>query len=613
MRNALIIAAREFEEKRFVALAVVAFAVLPFLVGVIPMINGRSSREAIALSSLMLATAFTVGLAVITGAGFVGRDLSDGRMSFYFSRPIGSSSIWFGKLTAGILMIVGCFGFIIAPAWLATGKYWTSFWDLTLGDSSAWILTIALSLFLVAHVIGTFARSRAPLVAGDFAAAVLCGVAIWFIVLPLARGMAFTLAQWLLIALAVALALAIIGGGAWQLERGRTDRRRNHVALSQFIWGTMAVALLIAAGYVTWVVSVTPRDLTTRIYASHQAGSPFFVVSGRARHRGDYYAAFLIDVGDGSVRRIDPQGVRSVHFARDGRSAVVPRLEGTSADLLVYTHGSAEPNGTGLTVSHFSEFFVSDDASRVALLDGRNLSIYDVPRKRSLVSVRVPSEGSIYAQGYFVSLDLFRLCVQSRDGLSILELDTRVRGLRTTGGIAGGGFVTLAVDPTGSRMLVGRHNSDDVTLNDARTGAVLETILKGKAVQGIRFLRDGRMAIVERSPRMTLHIFSTDGTLQRDIPLDDSDRASIVGDDGTRLVVSTANSLNSPGTLVAVNIDRGVIERRESRERDWTMTNWFWDNRPPIQPLREVFFGDGAGHVVGWSPATGAKRMLTGG
>ena len=43
------------------------------------------------------------------------------------------------------------------------------------------------------------------------------------------------------------------------------------------------------------------------------------------------------------------------------------------------------------------------------------------------------------------------------------------------------------------------------------------------------------------------------------------------------------------------------------------MTNSFWDNRPPIQPLREVFYGDGAGHVVAWNPATGGQRMITGG
>ena len=512
MKNALVIAAREFEEKRFVAYAAVAFAILPFLLGLIPMSHGKSPREAIALASLLLATGFTLGLAVITGASFVGRDLSDGRMSFYFSRPVASTSIWFGKLTAGILMIVGCFGLIIAPAWLATGELWKSFWTLTLGESTAYVLTVALSLFLIAHVIGTFVRSRSPLIAADFAAAVLCGVAIWFLALPLAKGMAFTLIKWLLISLAITLALAIIGGGAWQLERGRTDRRRNHLALSQFLWGAMAVALLIAAGYVAWVVSVKPADLTTRIYASHRAGSPFLVLGGQARNRGDYNAAYLIDVGDGSVRRIQPQGVGGIHFSRDGGSAVVPRAENGSADLVIYTRGAAGPAETGLTISHFSEFFISDDANRIATIVGGILSIYDVPQKRTLVSVRVPYEGRLYYQGYFLTPDLFRLYIRAQDGMSIYELDTRARGLRTTGAIETGGFVTFAIDPAASRMLVRRHGVDGITLNDARSGALIKTVVSGKDVQNFRFLRDGRMAIVEGpSSKMTLHILSPDG------------------------------------------------------------------------------------------------------
>ena len=614
MKNALVIAAREFEEKRFVAYAAVAFAVLPFILGLIPMVNGKSPRDAIALASVLLATGFTIGLAVITGASFVGRDLSDGRMSFYFSRPVGSMSIWFGKLSAGILMIVGCFGLIIAPAWLATGEFWKSFWTATLGESTAFVLTIALSLFLIAHIISTFARSHSPLIAADFAAAVLCGVAIWFLVLPLGKGMAVTLIKWLLISLAVALAVAIIAGGAWQMERGRTDRRRNHLALSQFLWGTMAAALLIAAGYVAWVLSVKPADLTTRIYASQRAGSPFLVLGGQARNRGDYNAAYLIDVGDGSVRRIEPQGVGGVHFTRDGRSAVIPRAENRSADLVVYTRGVAEPAVTGLTISNFSKFFVSDDANRIATIVGGILSIYDVPQKRSLASVRVPYEGRLDYQGYFLSPDLFRLYVHAQDGMSIYELDTRARGLRTTGAIETGGFVTFAIDPTASRMLVRRHGVDGITLNDARSGALIKMVVSGKNVQNFRFLRDGRMAIIEGpSSKRTLHIFSPDGILQRDIPLDDSDRMGFVGDDGTRLVLSTANRNNSPGTLMAINLDQGVVERREFRSRDWTMTNSFWDNRPPIQPLREVFYGDGAGHVVAWNPATGARRMITGG
>src|SRR2546429_9310070 len=124
MRNALVIAAREFEEKRFVAYAAVAFAILPFIFAAIPGLKANPA-DTIAMGALVFGTAFTIAVGVISGASFIGRDLSDGRMSVYFSRPISSLSIWFGKLTAAILMIVGTFGFIIVPARLAAGDHWT--------------------------------------------------------------------------------------------------------------------------------------------------------------------------------------------------------------------------------------------------------------------------------------------------------------------------------------------------------------------------------------------------------------------------------------------------------------------------------------------------------
>ncbi|HSY47694.1 MAG TPA: ABC transporter permease [Thermoanaerobaculia bacterium] len=614
MKSALVIAARELEEKRFVAYAAVAFAILPFILGLIPAIGGKSPSDAIALGSLTFATGFAVALAVLTGAGFVGRDLSDGRMSFYFSRPVASASIWFGKLTAGILMIVGCFGVIVAPAWLAAGRYWKTFWTLTLGEMSVNVLVCALALFLIAHVIGTFARSRSPLIVADFAAAVLCGVTIRFLVLPLAAGRASMLVTWLGIFLSAALAVAIVGGGAWQLKRGRTDRRRNHRALSQFLWGTMAVALLIAAGCVAWVISAKPSDLTTMVYASRGAGSPFLVLTGRARYRGDYNATYLIDVGDNSARTIDLDswGLGGVRFTRDGRSVVVPRREKDSADLVIYKRGASNPVETGLTLpATYYPIFVSDDGNRIATIVNGNLSIYDVPQKRSLVSVRVPSDWRSFYQGYFVSPELFRFYVQKEDGLSIYELDTRVRGLRDTGAIADRGFVFFMLDPTVSRMIVQRHNLEGITLNDARSGAVIKTIAS-ENIRNFCFLRDGRMAIVEGPPsKMTLHILSSDGALQRDIPFDGGGRVGFVGDDGTRVVLSVANKESSLRRLVAINLDRGVIERDASLPKDWTMINW--ENRPPIEPLREVVYGDGAGHIVAWNPVTGARRMVMGG
>ena len=624
MRNALVIAAREFEEKRFVAYAAVAFAVLPFVIlNLIPMSKGKSPAEAIVILAVILSSGFTVGLGVITGASFIG-DVSSGRMSFYFSRPLGAASIWFGKLLASIILIVGCFGIIATPARFLGGA-WTGLWDITFTQLTVQILTAAIGSFLIAHVVGTFVRSRSPFIAVDFAAAVVCGVAIWLLVMPLADGLAKSLVGWLLVALAAALIIAIIAGGLWQLERGRTDRRRGHLALSQFLWSVMAVALLIAAGFVSWVVSVAPSDLT-RVIAWHAPGGQFLLLAGETRHRADYHAAFLIDVEDGSVRKIRGQSIREMRFSRDGNSAIAVSTAHGLSDLVVYKRGVAEPVETGLTLSPADPFFVSDDSSRIAVIGRGLLSVYDVAHKRSLLSVRVPGELKSHYRGSFVSPDLFRLYVASPNGVSVFELDLRTRGFQSTG--AFGNTMGFTLDPGGQRMLV-RQPGGSITLSDARTGAPIKTLTSGTAVFTARFLRDGRIAIVDEIPPKKpllfatlgprLHILSPEGVTQHDYQLEQSiGEASFVGDDGTRLVLRTATTgSRSPAEfrsrrLVALNLDRGVIERSEPGVFEWSI-EVNADTRPPIQPLREVFYSDGAGRIVGWSPATGAKRVLTGG
>jgi hypothetical protein len=612
MRDALVIAAREFEEKRFVAYAALAFAILPFLVGVIPMVNGKSPGSTIVMMAVVLATGFTIGLGVITGASFIGRDLSDGRMSFYFSRPVGSMSIWFGKLAAGIVLIVGCFGVIAAPARFF-GPAWRDTWSLTFSQLAGTVLTIAVALFLIAHVIGTIARSRSPLIVADFAAAVICGVSIRLLLLPLFRGFAINLINGLLITLAIALVVAIIGGGAWQLARGRTDRRRSHLALSQFLWSTMAIALILAAGFVAWVVSAKPSDLTGAARVSYVTGSPFLAISGQARNRGDYNAAYLIDVVDGSSRNIDARNM-AIHFTRDGASVMVTRLEDNIADVVVFKHGVAKPIETGLTIPASFAFFVSDDGNRIATLGNESLSVFDVAQKRSLISVRGPADGKGFYRGIFVNPDLLRLYIQARGGLSIFELDVRARTLKLMGSIAATGYLSFALDPDASRMLIHRNDTDEITLNDARTGAVIKVVASTRNdVLLSRFLRDGRMAIVEGPPsNATLHLLSSDGTLLREFHFDaGSERLSYLGDDGTRMVLSAWNTLDpGPRSITSINLDSGIVERTERGPFVWAMTSSYWDSRPPLLPLREVFYGDNPGRIVAWNPATGAKRMI---
>ena len=610
MKKALVIAAREFEEKRFVAYAAVAFAILPFIFAAIPGLKANPA-DTIAMGSLVFGSAFALAVGVISGASFIGRDLSDGRMSFYFSRPVSALSIWFGKLTAAILMIVGTFGFIIIPARIAAGDHWTRLVSASTTYPVFYILVIAIALFLIAHVISTFARSRSPLIVFDFAAAVICGVVIRLLALPLFAGEASILLSQIWIALSIALAVAIIGGGAWQLERGRTDRRRSHLALSQFLWGTMAVALLIAAAYVAWVVSVKPGDLTSHIQATRSTSGPFAIITGTSKGRADYRAAFLQNSEDGSMTRVDPWAAWLTRYTRDGRSAAVPRHAGAGivADIVIYTRGRSEPADTGLTIKD-GGYSISDDASRIATISFPALSVYDVAQKRSLASVRLPD--AMYLRAFFVTNDVVRLFLNVRDGMKIVELDVRAPGLRETGFIPSGNAVGAYPDPSAARMLLRSIHGDTLTLNDGRTGAPIKTLATGTQLKTARYLRNGRIAVIDGpDSAVVLHILAADGTSQHDIALGAKQWTTFIGDDGTRVVLTDLDTTSGKRMLESVNIDRGVIERREPI-RGWVPSGAF-DPRPPIEPLREVFYVGDGGQILAWNPATGGKRAITGG
>ena len=91
MRHALVIARREIAEKRFVLFAALAFAALPFLLAAIPIARGSGGpRDVMDIVAGLLCIGFTLALALILGANVIGRDLSENRLSFYFSRPVSS-------------------------------------------------------------------------------------------------------------------------------------------------------------------------------------------------------------------------------------------------------------------------------------------------------------------------------------------------------------------------------------------------------------------------------------------------------------------------------------------------------------------------------------------
>jgi hypothetical protein len=191
--------------------------------------------------------------------------------------------------------------------------------------------------------------------------------------------------------------------------------------------------------------------------------------------------------------------------------------------------------------------------------------------------------------------------------MKIVELDVRARGLRETGSLSTATFRIYPDAPAAHMLVRPERGADVVTINDARTGALITTLASGTRVKTARFLRDGRIAIVDGPESATvLHILSAAGTPERDIPLGPTKSSIFVGDDGTRCVLAAET-----GQLIAVDLNRGVITQRVDKVV-WVPSGTL-DSRPPIEPLRDVFYGDYSdqkNHIVSWNPATGAKRRI---
>jgi ABC-type transport system involved in multi-copper enzyme maturation permease subunit len=593
MKNTLVITRRELTEKRFVLLTAIAFAFLAVIVPFVPGVHAGERRNALALASLIFATGFTGGLAAILGANIIGRELSDGRLSYYFSKPVSAASIWFGKLIAATVLIVVSFAIIISPAFFAgiTGviRTWTN-----LGDSLPTIriiLATAAVLFLLGHVISTFVRSRSVWLVFDFVAATVCGIAIWMIGRALLLGYAIELTRRVWIFLAVFAALAIVAGGFWQVARGRTDRKRSHVELSRFLWIVLGCALVVTTGFVVWVTSVSFSELYPESFEQSKTGT-WAVISGIGNHRGDYRASFLYNVRDGHAQRL-PFALgtwTSAEFSGDEKTAAWASRTSVgvseTSELCFAKLDSPKPEMIASGIPVTGNVSLSDDGSRAAISkSGNQITIYDLASRASLGSARVPDARWLNAM--FASNDLLRIDAHVANGIRVYEFDVARKTLRQTGE-APVSHWRLNSDYT---RAIAYWKQSDITMYDARTARPLTTVpLKASTA---RILRDGRIAAIDE--RNVLRVFKADGAPIRSIALP-AEPISPISDIGNGLVVVVVKMRQ---TDLVIDIDRGAIVRTESG-----LTPAYNGQGPQL--LCENKTHD----LVLWNPATGEKRVV---
>jgi ABC-type transport system involved in multi-copper enzyme maturation permease subunit len=581
MNNTLAIAQREITDRRFVFIVAVAFLLLALVVPFMPGVHAGDRAGALVIGALVLATSLTLGLAAILGSSIVGREMSDGRLSFYFSKPVAATSIWWGKLIAAFALILACFIIVAIPAFVVGSTTAVRRWVNTPEEmltTAGIVIGAAVALFLTAHVLGTFVRSRSVWFLFDFVAASVCGTAIWMMGRILLLGYAFELVKTLAIAFAVFAALAVIAAGAWQIARGRTDRRRSHMELSRFLWTAIGLGLLVVSAYVMWIVSVTVSGMTQVSFVQASNG-PWSMLNGRAKARSDYHATFLYNISDGRlirtanlipmwpIPRFSSNGKFVAWFGKDG--------------LYVTDLDKPKPESILTRIQSGWLEALSDDGSRAAVMENFTMTVYDLRSQSSLGSVRLPPLWMLDVR--FVTPEVVRIYAKG----AILEYDLRRKTLEKTGSVP----ETVRINADATRGLVLPAGPAEV--RDGRTGAVIATIMPHPASVG--FLRDGRIVAVEnRGNASVLRVLTRDGSPIREIALPAAaGRWRPIAESSDGIV-----SILLGQHIVAVDVNGGVLRQ------DGLMVC------PTSSAGPSLLCRSPEGPVV-WNPLTGQKRPVT--
>ena len=625
MSHVFAIARRDLAERTYIFLTAAVLAVLPFILPRRMMsVASFNYSDVITTIGSIVAVGFTLGLAVMIGVTMIGRDLSEKRMSFYFSKPLSASAIWFGKLIAAVITLVVCFFVLFIPSYLFGTTSWHRSWNLELPTAFAVVGGAALVLLLFGHVLGTMFRSKSPLVALDIALMVVSGLAIIAILRPLLEGFAGDLTTRVAFVLFGALMLILLASGAWQLAYGRADRRQNHLALSRFVWVSVGIVLVTMGLFTAWVVNVSPNDLKSLNTSQPEQGTWTFLF-GPAKHRMDYRALFVYDLTTGDAVRL--HGARSWFssgFSRDGRTIAylkLPDFRAPEGELYTMKLGpNATPQDTRISLSRGAEFAFCDDSARIAVMDGQGVAtVYELASQKALASVRVPQASQTRRRFFFVNPDLLRIYVQSPQystigiidhQLDIYEFDVRTRALAHTAQLRmQARRVGLTLSPDGSRALILMDNdsSSSARVVDARTGALI-TEAPATGLMHTTLLADGSLATLAKrgAQEWTLN---TNG---KQIPVGKAQQMFFARElAGGRVVIRGGDKDSTQ--LYVVDYVHGSVLRTEAGLSVSGFSNEQWWNTDPrhsIADASQPLAAEGNRTLYAWQPASGEKKEL---
>ncbi len=610
MRGTLAIFSRELAARREVLWLALALAVLATAMPWLPGLGGHQPGDVRGVAAGSLALLVGLLLAAAFGVGLIGRDLSEGRLGFYFARPVSGVAIWLGKLAAAMVLILGCELIVLLSGVLGGLP--------RLGQSEdEWIpvvlLTAAPLLVLVlVHGVGVMVRARTAWLALDLVGTAGFVLVSWLSLQPLVDLGADMASAVVAGCLAASLLVALLVAGGLQVAHGRTDMVRSHLVLSLALWSMLAVAGAGAAGYGWWLRSFTAADVEGAWAWSENRDGSWFVVMGTAPGRLGVHRGFLVSA-DGRHELALPTSSSlrypQFSFSDDGSTAVWVGGDGRSGPLVFadLRANPPEPEATTLVVDAPRTLHLTPSGRRLAMVEEGLLTLTSLPEGRLVSSVRLPQD--LERAGVFLlDDDHARLVTRlsTDDGTPLLrqadvDLDSGVIVRRPD--IPDIDDELVVYDASMARLAVRpprwAPETREAMVFDAMSGLPLRRLDREREGTVLGFLSDGRLLAVRDDEEcdgvLSLVDLATGDVTEVEVPL--PTEGSFFREVGANAMVVATDGSWSTGFRLE-SLDLGTGHRRLVGEGLFPLWGGDW-----------VFGGGDAGPVL-WSRAGGRTSLL---
>jgi hypothetical protein len=379
------------------------------------------------------------------------------------------------------------------------------------------------------------------------------------------------------------------------------------------LWPAIAMVLVLAAGFIAWVVLVGPADMEELHQSSTSSGRWFFA-TGKAANRGDYHSSFLVNAQTGKWQRLPSPPWWSSVFSRDGRTIAWLSTNRTAApggyartlELLVWRPDTeAKPRETSLRAGR--QILLADDGSRLATITDEGIAVHDLTRDALLASARGLNNRAAH-MAMFVRPDLIRIWEHNSPARAVViyELDIARKTLTKTGQAeTDATYHSLSANADGSRVLLSKEG----IVIDGRTGATLYRVAPSPKPRRAAMLSDGTVVVPDGTTR-NLRIYAPDGRQTADIAVPGAPFLLVSSElAGGKIAVTSVRSGQNRFSILVVDVKRGIIERRTEGLSGPMMPWYAVDPRMPlVAPDVPVVTYGGDANLVLWDWTNGRQR-----